>query len=119
MQCLYDDTDKAAPANDVEAPKTVCRNDQEVAGSKHGSYNTAGNYRIFDQGGRTMVSWETFALYWEARFFECDDGGKEDNLNNWNSNNHLIRFDQHESGQDVLLSKIQFITTEYHIKMLP
>ena len=35
-----------------------------------------GNYKIYDQGGRTMVSWETFALYWEARFFECDDGGK-------------------------------------------
>ena len=40
-------------------------------------------------------------------------------LNDWNSNNHLIRFNQHVSVQDVLLSKIQIITTEYHIKMLP
>ena len=87
--------------------------------SLHRSYNGEGNYEIDELGGRTMVSWEDFGLYWEARFFEFDDGGKQDNLNNWNSNNHLIRFNQHVSVQDVLLSKIQIITTEYHIKMLP
>ena len=61
---MYDDTEKATPANDVEAPKTVCRNDQQLDESWHESYNKAGNYKIVEQGGRTLVSWETFALYW-------------------------------------------------------
>ena len=69
LQCFYDDTDKAAPANDVEAPKTVCRNDQRLEESLHYSKNEKDNKVIREQGGRTMVSWETFALYWEARFF--------------------------------------------------
>ena len=41
----------------------VVRNGQRVAESGHHSFNDGGNYRIQDQGGRTMV-WLFICLCW-------------------------------------------------------
>ena len=68
----------------------VCRNGQVVGGSLHYSYNVAGNYKIIEQGGRTMV-WLLICLCWN-----------DDHHNYDRDYNHDDKWGVEEDDDDVL-----------------
>ena len=55
----------------------VCRNGQQVDESKHYSGNNAGNYVIYEQGGRTMV-WLLICLCWNDDHHNYDRDYNDD-----------------------------------------